>query len=368
MIQLTNVTKIHDKLGSGIQEVSLDLKKGSVTCILGPSGSGKSTILRTIAGIESIDSGDIAIEKNTNVGFVSQDFALWPHCTVYQNIILAPSIQKNKNCQKEAEELLTKFDLIQYRDKYPTQLSGGQKQRVALLRSLLVQPDVLLLDEITSALDPNLAKSVLDLIRSLAKEGRTMVIATHHLSFAMAVSDDIAFIEKGKVITHEPATEFFTSPKTPSIASFLEELAKKDDSIQVFKGKEQYQAFHMNVIRTLPKGSTIHVAGSVGDRWHELLGDLYPIYEKTRIEKNIKWKMVSYEKGANDKRLEKLWPKLTNIRVLPAAKVNPANYNVYHDTVVTQVFDDEPTIIEIKNKEVATSYLHFFNELWEGGL
>ena len=224
-----------------------------------------------------------------------------------------------------------------------------------------------MLDEITSALDPNLAKSVLDLIRSLAADGRTMVIATHHLSFAMAVADAILFLDKGRVEADESAIEFFSAPKTPIITSFLEELARDDESIQVFKGREQYQAFHMNVIRTLPEESVIHVAGSVGDRWHELLGDLYPIYEKIRIEKRIVWKMISYATGENDRRLQKLWPDLTKIRTLPASKTNPANYNVYQDTIITQVFDDEPTIIEIKNKEVALSYLHFFDELWESG-
>jgi len=231
----------------------------------------------------------------------------------------------------------------------------------------MVQPDVLLLDEITSALDPELTKSVLDLIRALAKDGYTMVIVTHHMSFAMSVADRILFLKNGRVLKDEKSIPFFADQSDPEIRSFILDIAKKDESIEVFKGVEQFQAYHMGLMKRLPEGSTIYVAGAVGDAWYGPMGDFYKPYEDLRIKKKIAWKMVTYDQSEIDRRLVKEHPELNQFRSMPRNIQNPANYNIFGDTVITQIFQDEPTIIQVKNQYIADAYMRFFEELWDAG-
>lgn len=370
MIEVKNLSKRykHKTSFEGIKGISFDAKPGEIICVLGESGSGKSTLLKCIAGLETPDEGSAKIQAENSASYVSQEYTLWPHLSILENLILAPVLSKKEtkeSAKNKAQTLLDRFELKEYAGRYPRELSGGQRQRVALLRAVMARQNVLLLDEITSALDPELIKSVLDLIRALAKDGYTMIIATHHLSFAMSLANRIIFLKKGRLIQDEKVSSFFANQKNPEIRSFILDLAKKDESIEVFKGVEQYQAYHLQLIKRLPKHSTIYVAGAVGDAWYKPMGEFYKQYEELRHQKQITWKMVAYEQGATDKRLEKEFPHLNKFKKMPRTIQNPANYNIFGDTVITQIFDTEPTIIQIKNQKIADAYLRFFEEMWD---
>ncbi len=372
MLKINNATVKYTDRGNfrGIKNVSFTVSQGEIVCVLGQSGSGKSTLLRVLAGLISLDEGVLGVDKDELASYVSQEYTLWPHLTILQNLTLAPKLKsksQGKAIKEEAENLLTRFGLSEYSNNYPAELSGGQRQRVALLRAVMVKPKVLLLDEITSALDPELTKSVLDLIRALAKDGYTMIIVTHHMSFAMSVADRIIFLKNGSILQDQNTVQFFSGQENPEIKSFILDIARRDESIEVFKGREQFQAYHLGLIRRLPEGSTIHVAGAVGDAWFAPMGEFYKHYEELRIKKRIIWKMVTYDQGETDRRLAKEYPELNQFRSMPRSIQNPANYNVFGDTVITQIFEEEPTIIQVKNQSIADSYMRFFEELWNAG-
>ncbi len=372
MLKITHATKKYTDTVDirGINDVSFSISSGEIVCVLGQSGSGKSTLLRVLAELETLDKGTVSISGNALASYVSQDYTLWPHLTVLENLTLAPklkSIGKEKSIVEEAKKLLHRFGLEDYANNYPSELSGGQRQRVALLRAIMIKPKILLLDEITSALDPELTKSVLDLIRALAKDGYTMIIVTHHMSFAMSVADRIIFLKNGSILQDEKMIQFFTAQSNPEIQSFILDIAKRDESIEVFKGLEQFQAYHLGLMKRLPENSTIYVAGAVGDAWYSPMGEFYKHYEDLRIKKHIAWKMVTYDQGETDRRLVKDFPELNQFRSMPRNIQNPANYNVFGDTVITQIFENEPTIIQIKNQSIADAYMRFFEELWNAG-
>ncbi len=221
-----------------IDNLSLSVKKGEVVVIVGPSGCGKSTFLRCLNGLEDIDDGEVLLDgekvnpskKNLSktrerIGMVFQSYDLFPHKTILQNITLAPiKVKKRKKVEAEEEalKLLDRVGLLSKKDSYPRQLSGGQKQRVAIIRALIMHPEVLLLDEITAALDPEMVREVLDVVLSLAKEGRTMLIVTHEMAFARAVADRLIFLEGGKIVEEGSPAEFFDNPKTERLKSFLQ--------------------------------------------------------------------------------------------------------------------------------------------------
>ncbi len=372
MLKIENATKQylnHDEK-RGISKISFSVSSSEVICILGASGSGKSTLLRVLAGLEILDEGTLSLEPGTLASYVSQEYTLWPHLTVLGNLTLAPGLnlsESHEGIQERARGLLNRFGLGEYLNNYPNELSGGQRQRVALLRAIMVKPKILLLDEITSALDPELTKSVLDLIRALAKDGYTMIIVTHHMSFALSVADRILFLKNGSLARNQKSTEFFTDHSDPEISSFILDIAKHDESIEVFKGIEQYQAYHLGLMKRLPENSTIYIAGGVGDAWYDPMGEFYKPYEELRIQKRITWKMVTYSQGETDHRLLREFPQFNQFRRMPRNIQNPADYNVMGDTVITQIFEKEPTIIQIKNQKVADAYLRFFEELWESG-
>ena len=199
-----------------LKNINISVKKGEVVVIIGPSGCGKSTLLRCLNGLEEIQEGEVLLDdqvvnpnkKNLSknrekIGMVFQSYDLFPHLTILQNVTLAPIKVKKRNrreVEKEALELLERVGLRSKKDDYPRQLSGGQKQRVAIVRALIMHPEVLLLDEITAALDPEMVREVLDVVLDLAKEGRTMVIVTHEMQFAKAVADRVTFLEGGKIV------------------------------------------------------------------------------------------------------------------------------------------------------------------------
>ncbi len=220
-----------------LEDIDLTVNKGEVVVIVGPSGCGKSTFLRCLNGLESIREGRITLDGEPvdpnnrsiykireRIGMVFQSYDLFPHKTILQNITLSPvKVQKRdkKETEKEALELLERIGLSSHKDKYPRQLSGGQKQRVAIVRALIMHPEVLLLDEITASLDPEMVREVLDVVLSLAREGRTMVIVTHEMGFARAVADRMIFMDGGHIVEEGSPDEFFDRPKSERLRSFL---------------------------------------------------------------------------------------------------------------------------------------------------
>ena len=235
MIKVNHLTKRYSNFENseeGVIDASFEVKKGEVVAVIGPSGSGKSTLLKLLAGLKKQDSGSYSFGDETKIGYVSQEYTLWPHLSVLENLTLAPELKNPNNkttIKKEAIKLLKKFELEKYTETYPHELSGGQKQRVALIRSLMIKPDILLLDEVTSSLDPELTKSVLDSIRALADEGYTMLVVTHHVSFAKSIADKVLYLKKGRVLDYKDAKSFFENQKNSEIKSFITDISHKYD-------------------------------------------------------------------------------------------------------------------------------------------
>ena len=237
---LLSVRKLHKEFGRNtiLKSIDLDVNRGEVIVIIGPSGCGKSTLLRCLNGLEDIQGGEIyldgkQLQKNAKdissmrqkIGMVFQSYDLFPHKTVLENILLAPvKVQKRKRAEAEAEamELLEKVGLADRKDDYPRQLSGGQKQRIAIVRALIMHPEVLLLDEITAALDPEMVHEVLQVVLTLAKNGSTMLIVTHEMAFAKAIADRVLFLEHGEIVEESRNPKaFFEMPGTERARQFL---------------------------------------------------------------------------------------------------------------------------------------------------
>ena len=229
---------LHKQFGdiAVLDDINLTVNRGEVVVIVGPSGCGKSTLLRCINGLENIEEGKVILDgevinpnkKNTKyrekIGMVFQSYDLFPHKTILENAILAPlKVQKRKREEAVAEamELLERVGLASRKDSFPRQLSGGQKQRVAIVRALMMHPEVLLFDEVTAALDPEMVREVLDVILDLAKQKRTMLIVTHEMAFAKAIADRVIFLDGGVVIEDTDPAEFFENPQTERAKKFL---------------------------------------------------------------------------------------------------------------------------------------------------
>ena len=220
-----------------LDDISFAVKPGEVIVVVGPSGCGKSTLLRCLNGLEPTQSGRVRLGSETvayggknltqlrqRIGMVFQSYELFPHLTVLDNILLAPTkVQKRPKAevQKEAEALLERVGLLNKKNSYPRELSGGQQQRVAIVRALCMHPEILLFDEVTAALDPEMVREVLDVMMDLAKNGRTMIIVTHEMQFARAIADRVLFLDGGKIVEEAPPKEFFDHPKTERAQRFL---------------------------------------------------------------------------------------------------------------------------------------------------
>lgn len=236
LLTINNVVKRFDDT-TILDGISFSVKKSEVIVIVGPSGCGKSTLLRCINALEPIQEGSITldgdvIERNSKtlpllrqrIGMVFQSYDLFPHLTVLDNILLAPcKVQKRdkEEVKQEAMSLLERVGLKEKAKSYPRELSGGQKQRVAIVRALCMHPEILLFDEVTAALDPEMVREVLDVMLDLAKQGRTMLIVTHEMQFARAIADRIIFLDNGKIVEEAAPDEFFDNPKTERAKQFL---------------------------------------------------------------------------------------------------------------------------------------------------
>jgi polar amino acid transport system ATP-binding protein len=221
--------------------LDLQVQSGEVIVILGPSGCGKSTLLRCLNGLEEAHSGSLKfvgrelLGKSTEwrkirqqIGMVFQSYHLFPHMSVLDNLLLGPlKVQKRqrREAQQQAEALLERVGLLDKRDAFPRQLSGGQQQRIAIVRSLCMNPRVMLFDEVTAALDPEMVKEVLQVIQGLAREGMTLLIVTHEMAFARAVADRIVFMDAGRILEQTPPEIFFTNPQTARAQQFLEKFS-----------------------------------------------------------------------------------------------------------------------------------------------
>ena len=220
-----------------LRGVDLAVEEHEVVCLIGASGSGKSTLLRCVNVLEQVDEGTIVVDGETvtngqvdvnalrrKIGIVFQAYNLFPHMTVLQNVTLAPRKSRGfsrSQADARARELLARIGLSDKANEYPDRLSGGQQQRVAIARALAMEPKLMLLDEITSALDPQLVSEVLELVRELAKSGMTMIIATHEMSFAREVADRVCFLDAGVILEEGPPEQIFSAPAEPRTREFL---------------------------------------------------------------------------------------------------------------------------------------------------
>ena len=242
MTAFLEIRDVHKSFGrlEVLKGVSMDVASHEVVALIGPSGSGKSTLLRCINLLEQIDGGSILIDGKDigakgvdenrvrrGIGIVFQSFNLFPHMTVLRNICLGPveglGLPKDE-AEAEANRLLERFGLLDKRDDYPDRLSGGQQQRVAIIRALAMKPKLMLLDEVTSALDPELVAEVLGVIRELAETGMTMLVATHEMGFARDTANRVAFLEDGVILEEGPPERMFSQPSNPRTQRFLQRL------------------------------------------------------------------------------------------------------------------------------------------------
>ena len=243
MIEVHELVKVFDTRGHivrAVDNVSTTVAQGEVLVVIGPSGSGKSTFLRCLNGLEDFDSGSVSIDGldlanpktdvnayRREVGMVFQHFNLFPHMTVLENLCLAQKVvRKRGKAEREAKAraLLDKVGIGQKANEYPSRLSGGQQQRVAIARALAMEPKVMLFDEPTSALDPEMVGEVLDVMKTLAREGMTMVCVTHEMGFAREVANRVLFFDHGKLLEDSAPEDFFTSPKDLRAQAFLRQV------------------------------------------------------------------------------------------------------------------------------------------------
>lgn len=239
ILEVRDLVKYYKEGGGVVKAVdhtSVRIERGKFTAIVGRSGSGKSTLLHLIGGLDRPDSGKVIIEnsdifslkddklaqfRRKKIGFIFQDYNLVPSLNVWENVVLPLGLDNRKVSSAEVENILDKIGLLDKKNRLPNALSGGQKQRVAIVRALILHPEILLFDEVTAALDPEMVREVLDVVLDLARQKRTMLVVTHEMQFARAVADRIVFIDEGKIIEEASSEEFFEHPKTDRAKRFL---------------------------------------------------------------------------------------------------------------------------------------------------
>ncbi|WP_299673595.1 amino acid ABC transporter ATP-binding protein [uncultured Roseobacter sp.] len=222
-----------------LRGIDLDVAAGEMVCLIGASGSGKSTLLRCINQLEPIDDGAVWLDRidisepgrdlssvRRRIGIVFQSYNLFPHMSALENVLLAPRRVLQRDSTAEAEALFARFGLAEHMRKYPDQLSGGQQQRVAVIRALAMQPEIMLFDEITAALDPELVGEVLQVLRQLRTEGMTMILATHEMGFARELADRVCFMDGGVIVEQGPPEQIFSAPQVARTQAFLRSVLR----------------------------------------------------------------------------------------------------------------------------------------------
>ena len=242
MTAAISIEGVHKSFGKVmvLKGVDVEVPESNAVCLIGASGSGKSTLLRCVNLLEPVDSGRILVHGDDitsydvdanrvrrRIGIVFQAFNLFPHMNVLENVTLGPRKAlktPKRDAEDHATELLARFGLADKRNEYPDRLSGGQQQRVAIVRALAMEPDIMLFDEVTSALDPELVGEVLGVIRDLAQTGMTMLIATHEMGFAREIADHVCFLDQGRILEQGPPERIFTAPEEPRTQEFLRRI------------------------------------------------------------------------------------------------------------------------------------------------
>lgn len=378
MLKLTNITK---KIGNRIilEDINLEIKPGTITSIIGPSGSGKTTLVKLASLLEHPDKGEVRIEEKhfdfnkslpeienvwPEVTVVFQQLFIWPHLTIRQNIELPFGRTLNKQEKEHFEELASTFEMEDFLDRYPNEVSLGQKQRAALVRALLLKPKYLLLDEVTASLDPEQSSIILTHLEKIKKLGVGILIVAHNLDFAFSISDKVIFLNQGKIVKEGKPYEFLLEEKNKKIVKFIESTYTGIPDIKHYSGYDEFQGYHLNLLKKLPEHSTIYVIGGVGDTWYSAMGDRLDEYTTLREKKNITWKMLMYEYGKEDQDMAERRPDINEYYVLSPNVKNKANINVMSDgRSILQIFDPIPMVIEMKNPAVSASYLIYFKEL-----
>ena len=357
-----------------LKGIDITVEQGKITSLIGPSGAGKTTLLRVLSMLDQPDSGSITLDNQNydfpndkeikvwpKISVVFQQLFLWPHLTLRQNILLP---LKDKIDKKHINELIDMLQMEDFIDHYPNQASIGQRQRAALARALALKPEYLLLDEITSALDVEQSRIILSNLVKLKKKGVGIFMVAHDIDFAISNADNVCFIEEGRIIKQGKPYEFLLEAKNKRISNFIDSASLSSSQIRIYSGKEEFQAYHLSLLDRLPKNSTITIVGGVGTSWYGPMGNKYSKYDGMRVEKNIKWDMLMYEYGAEEKRLIKEHPGINEFYILSQGVKNMANININSDgTVILQIFDPIPTVIEIKDQVLADSYMHYYHDL-----
>jgi len=363
-----------------LKGVSIKIEPGKITSLIGPSGSGKTTLLRVLSMLDLPESGSISFNNEEyqfplkdksiippwpKISVVFQQLFIWPHLTLRKNIELPLELrgilEENK---KYLNELYQMFKMEEFIDRFPNEASLGQRQRVALVRSLALKPEYLLLDEITSSLDVEQSEIILSHLATVKKQGVGIIMVAHDINFALSNADTVCFLENGKIIKQGKPYEFLLETKNKRITDFINNASLGMSNVKFYSGKEEFQAYHIALLNRLPENSVITIIGGLGNTWYGPMGDMYKEYNELRIKKNITWDMLMYEYGEIDKKLVKENPKINNFSILSESIKTNGNININSDgTVVLQIFDPIPTIIEIKNQTLADSYMHYYNDL-----
>lgn len=387
MSGILEIQHLHKKIDQKtiLDDISFSVAEGEVVSIIWPSWWGKTSIIRAIGGLEPFDAGEIKVadkkisaasshedakEAREYMGMVFQEYNIRSHMTVLENITKPLLLTKSMDvldAQEVAMQWLKKVHLEHKANAYPKSLSGGQKQRVAIARALACNPKLLLLDEITSALDPELTAGILNLIRILAKDGVTMLVITHHLEFARQISDRILFVDEGKLIEESAPDIFFSDTKNGRIKQFLASMLKQEKDVTIYEWEEEFQAYWLGKLNMLPGWTTGYIVGAVGNTWFDAMWDSYKKYEDMMIKKAMRRKLLGYEYTSREQEAKNSMKDLFEMKVITQDTHPLANFNIWWDTLMIQIFDKAPKLIEIKNKAVVESYINYFNVMRDVG-
>jgi ABC-type polar amino acid transport system ATPase subunit len=379
MLKASNIIKKYDD-SIVLNDINLEIKPGTITSIIGPSGSGKTTLLKTLSLLDLPQSGNVTLDDtsytfplaNKDIGspwpkisVVFQQLFIWPHLTLRQNIELPLKTKGVLESSKEyLDELYKMFNMESFLDHYPNEASVGQRQRTALVRAIALKPKYLLLDEITSSLDVEQSEIILSHLSIIKQSGVGIVMVAHDINFAVSNADNVYFMEDGKIIKKGKPYEFLLESKNKRISDFINSASLGASNIKIYSGKEEFQAYHIALLNRLSENSVITIIGGLGNSWYNSMGDKYREYDDIRIKKNIRWDMLMYEYGDEDKRLVKEHPSINNLSTISKSIQSVADININSDgTTILQILDPIPTVIEIKNQVLADSYMRYYNDL-----